>query len=92
MTPEQEERRGEDARRVLNAPIYVEAYAQIEANIVSQMAQQATSAANAEDLRRLLIALRKVRTYMEQVMQTGTMAAMEQERRRSFTEMFKRRA
>lgn len=76
MTPEQEERRGEEARAVLESGIYKESYAQIEANIVAQMAKQATTAEQGEDLRRLLIALRKVKTYMEQVATTGTMAAM----------------
>ena len=86
MTPEQEERRGEEARVVLDNPIYREAFAQIEANIVAKMALQATTAAEAEELRRLMIALRKVRTYMEQVLTTGTMAAMEEERKRNWAQ------
>lgn len=86
MTPDQEERRGEDARIVLESAIYKEAFAQIEANIVAKMALQATTAAEAEELRRLMIALRKVRTYMEQVMTTGTMAAMEEERKRNWAQ------
>lgn len=86
MSPEQEERRGEEARVVLENGIYKEAYVQIEANIVAQLAKQATTAEQAEDLRRLLIALRKVKVYIEQVAATGTMAAMEQERKLSFME------
>jgi len=86
MTPEQEERRGEEARVVLDNPIYREAFAQIEANIVAKMALQATTAAEAEELRRLMIALRKVRTYLEQVLTTGTMAAMEEERKRNWAQ------
>jgi len=86
MTPEQEERRGEEARVVLDNLIYREAFAQIEANIVAKMALQATTAAEAEELRRLMIALRKVRTYMEQVLTTGTMAAMEEERKRNWAQ------
>lgn len=86
MTPDQEERRGEDARIVLESAIYKEAFAQIEANIVAKMALQATTAAEAEELRRLMIALRKVRTYMERVMTTGTMAAMEEERKRNWAQ------
>ena len=59
MTPEQEERRGEDARIVLNNSIYKEAYVVIETNIVNKLAQQSTSKDEADDLRRLLIALRR---------------------------------
>ena len=91
MSPEQEERRGEDARLVLENSIYKEAYTQIEANIVAQMAKQATTAEQGEDLRRLLIALRKVKVYMEQVATTGTMAAMEQERKLSMMQRFQER-
>ena len=86
MTPDVEERRGEEARQVLDSPIYKEAYVQIETNIVNRMAAQATGAVEAEDLRRLLIALRKVRVYIEQVAVTGTMSAMEQERKRTLRE------
>lgn len=84
MDPVQEERRGEEARQVLESGIYKEAYAQIEANIVAKMAQQSTTAAEGEDLRRLLIALRKVKVYMEQIAVTGTMAAMAEEKKRSY--------
>lgn len=86
MTIEQDERRGEDARQVLDSPVYKEAYAQIEANIVNKLALQGTGNDEANDLRRLLIALRRVRGYMEQVATTGTMAAMELERKRTLRE------
>jgi hypothetical protein len=66
-----EERRGEEARRILESDIYKEAYAQVEANIVARLAQADTKAEDAETLRQLLIALRKVRIYMEQVLNTG---------------------
>lgn len=86
MTIEQDEQRGEEARLVLDSPVYKEAYTQIEANIVNKLSLQATSAAEAEDLRRLLIALRRVREYMKQTVTTGTMAAMELEKRRTLRE------
>lgn len=86
MTPDQEERRGEEARVVLENPIYKESYAQIEANIVARLALQATTATEAEELRRLMIALRKVRTYMEQVLTTGTMAVLEEQRKQNFAQ------
>jgi len=38
-----------------------------------------------------MIALRKVRTYMEQVLTTGTMAALEEQRKQNFAQrMFDR--
>jgi hypothetical protein len=64
------------ARQILENPIYKEAYEQIERNIINQLAQQATKLDEAEELRRLLIALRKVRMYTEQVVVTGTMEAL----------------
>jgi hypothetical protein len=91
MTPEQEEARGEDARTVLNNLIYKEAYSQIEANIVRQMASASTTPEQGEDYRKLLIALRKVRNYMEQVLATGTMVAMQEERKRTWAETIKAR-
>jgi predicted alternative tryptophan synthase beta-subunit len=83
------EARGISAERILNDEIYKEAYAQIEANIIAQMAQQSTPADKAEDLRKLLIALRKVRTYMEQVVATGTMEALNK-RQSTIQSLFKR--
>lgn len=90
MTPQQEERRGENARIVLESDVYKEAYAQIESNIINRLASQATNAEEAEDLRRLLIALRKVKIYMEQVLLTGTMAATEQARQQSVSDRLRR--
>ncbi len=86
MSPDDEERRGEDARQVLESYIYKEAYTAIEANIVTAMANANTTAAQGESLRALLIALRKVRGYIEQVAVTGTMAAIAEERKRTFLE------
>ena len=86
-----EERRGEEARRVLESDIYKEAYTSIEANIVARMAQAATLPEEAESLRQLLIALRKVKTYMEQVLHTGTMKVLA-EKQSAITKLLRRRA
>ena len=86
-----EERRGEEARRILEADIYKEAYTSIEANIVARMAQAATLPEEAESLRQLLIALRKVKTYMEQVLHTGTMKVLA-EKQSAITKLMRRRA
>lgn len=85
------EAKGEEARRILHSDVYKEAYTQVEANIVAQMAQASTKAEDAESLRQLLIALRKVRVYMEQVMNTGTMAALDK-RKATITDLLRRRA
>jgi hypothetical protein len=96
MDAAQEERRGEDARQVLDSYIYKEAYATIEANILTAMANANTTPEQGEYQRKLLIALRKVRIYIEQVAVTGTMAAIAEERKRTFmerqVERFTRRA
>ena len=75
--------RGEEARRILENPIYKEAYAVLEQRIVAELAQQDIEALQAERLRMLLVALRKVRVHMEQVLVTGTIVAQELERKRT---------
>jgi hypothetical protein len=91
MNARNDEQRGVEAKLVLENEIYREAVKQIEANIVAQMAQQATTPEKGEDLRKLLIALRKVNTYIEQVAVTGRMAAMEEDRKRSLAERMAQR-
>ena len=79
MNLEQEERRGEEAKYLLLNPLLVEAFATIESRIVDQLSQADTGAERRARLNDLLIANRKVRQYLEQVVATGTMAAMERE-------------
>ena len=81
MTPIEEERRGERARQVLENEIYIEAFRMVEERLVGQMAQADIDQARAEYLRQLLVANRVIRRYLEQVLATGTMAAMEQQRK-----------
>ena len=92
MDERQEEMRGESARRVLNEDVYKEAYAVLERKIINEMAQQEIEPARAEYLRTLLVSMRKVRLYLEQLMTTGTMAAMEMERKRTLRDKLLRRA
>ncbi len=92
MDAKQEEMRGEEARRILDAPIYQEAWAQLRENIVRRLEQPEVPAAERELMNNLLIAHRKAKQYMEQVLVTGTMAAMEQERKRTLAERVFRRA
>lgn len=74
MNLDLDERRGEEASRVLKAPIYKEAFETIEERLVSQLAVIEITKERAEYLRSLLIANRKIRAYLEQVMVTGQMA------------------
>ena len=91
MDGEEQERRGEDARRIIEAPIHREAFAALEERLVNELARQDIDPQRAEFLRLLLVAGRKYRLYIEQVMVTGTMAAMETQRKRSLSDrMFRR--
>ncbi len=71
---------------MLESAIYKEAYRQVADNIVNLMSKQSTTPEQGEDLRKLLIAMGRIKTYIEQVAATGTMAAMEEERKRTFLE------
>jgi len=88
MTPEQEIIRGEEAHRVLSAPVYKEAFEEIETRLVSQLAVIEITKERAEYLRQLLVANRKIRSYLEQVMITGQMA----EQQKSLLDRVKDRA
>lgn len=67
--------RGEEAHRVLNAEVYKEAFQTIEERLISQLATIEITPERAEYLRQLLVANRKVRSYLEQVMVTGHLEA-----------------
>lgn len=86
-----DEARGEAARAILENPLYKEAYQTIEANIVNQLSQAEITQERAEYLRKILVASRKLRIFMEQILMTGTMSAME-EQKKSFSQSIKERA
>ena len=71
-------RRGEEAHRILSAEIYKEAFAQIEQRLISQLAVIEITPERAEYVRQLLVANRKIRSYLEQVLLTGKMAEEQQ--------------
>ena len=77
---------------MLQNGIYKESYKVIRDNIVSQLTLADTPDDRRKRLNDLLIALGKIDGYLRQVMTTGTMAAIEQERRRSLTDRVLRRA
>lgn len=80
MTPEEEVRRGLEAKSLLDNPIYREAYQTIRDNIVTQLSLADTADDKRARLNNLLIALSKVEQYMKQVMASGVMAEIERER------------
>ncbi len=74
MNLDLDERRGEEAHRVISSAIYKEAFATIEDRLIGQLAVIEVTKERAEYLRQLLVANRKIRAYLEQVMVTGQMA------------------
>jgi len=80
VTPEEEVRRGLEAKSLLDNPIYREAYQIIRDNIVTQLSLADTADDKRARLNNLLIALSKVEQYMKQVMASGVMAEIERER------------
>ncbi len=86
MTPEQEERRGEDARRILDEAIYKESWTAVRENIVAKLEQRDLKPDDREHLNHLLVAIGLAKKYLEQVLLSGTMAAMETERKRTLAE------
>lgn len=75
MTPEDERRRGEDARRVLAEPVYKEAWQAYEKRLLDELASAARTEDEVRTLRGLLIASRKARAHLERIMAEGNMAA-----------------
>lgn len=71
-------RRGEEAHRILVAPVYQEAFAEIERRLLNELATIEIKAERAEYLRQLLTMGRKYRSYLEQVMVTGQLAEQQQ--------------
>jgi len=89
---QEQERRGEEARRILNDPIYREAWGALRETLTKRLESEPLTAQQRLEIVDLLIANRKARVYMEQVLVTGTFAAAEQERKRTLRERLLRRA
>ena len=81
-----EEVRGEQARQVLENPIYKESFAVIEERLINELAMADTKAERAEHLRTIRISLRKSRAYLEQVLMSGKLAGMESERKNTLAD------
>ena len=64
-------KRGAEAGFILRHPIYKEAFEALEAKFVTELSHAEISKDRAEYVRTLLVANRKVKSYLEQVMLTG---------------------
>lgn len=91
MTEKEELERGHEARRLLAEPLLIEAFAAIEATILSEIRRVDVGAAEKQrDLIVTMQLLAKVRTYIENVALTGRMAE-EKKAERSLLQRFTRR-
>jgi len=86
MTPEQEERRGNEARALLNNAIYKEAYTAIRERLVGQLSLADLPEDTRAKCNTLLVALATVHRYFEQTMLTGQMAEIETQRKKTLRE------
>ena len=74
--------RGEDAKRILHDPLYQEAWTAVERSFIEHLRQVPLTDASLErEFVRSLQLLYKVRQYLEQVMQTGTLAALDEQQK-----------
>lgn len=85
MSDEQDMQRGRLAEDVLNNEVYADAHDQIEQEIYRKW-QDSRSPDDREQLHRLLMALRLVKSSLESTMRSGKLAAAELERKRTLSE------
>lgn len=86
------ERRGEEAARIINNELYKKSWDDTRERIIAVLEQPNLSADERERLNHVLVGLKTARRYLEQVMVTGTMVAMEAQRKRSIADRMLRRA
>lgn len=70
-----EARRGEEAKQVLSAQVYKDAWASYEAILLGLLANADTTKERAEEVRGWLIAARKARGHLERIVKEGALAA-----------------
>ena len=91
MTSDQEIDRGRGMARIVNDPLYQEAWNVPKERIIGLLESADLDPEKRARLNALLVAFAQARRYAEQVMQTGKMAAQQIERDRTFTERVKER-
>ena len=72
-----ESERGEQARRLLDNPLWAEAHAKWEADLSRELRRVAHNPDACQQVANLLIAGDKFRVFVEQIAQTGTLANIE---------------
>ena len=92
MDPQQEERRGEEAKQLLANPLYEESWQVVRERIVVMLEQSGLKPEERERLNNALVGLKLANHYLKQVIATGTMAAMETQHKRSLADRILRRA
>lgn len=85
MSHETDVRRAQRAQEVLDNPVYAEAWAAIETEIVTQW-RQARNADDREQLHKLLLMHEKAKTALESVMRSGEVSKVELTRQRTRAE------
>lgn len=91
MTPDEEIDRGHRMARIVNDPMYQEAFEAPKAQIVKLLESADLDPDKRQRLNALLIAFAQAKRYAENVMATGKMAAQQIERDKSFAERVKER-
>ena len=72
-----ESERGEQARRLLDNPLWAEAHAKWEADLSRELRRVARNPEACQQVANLLIAGDKFRAFVAQIAQTGTLANIE---------------
>ncbi len=72
-----ESERGEQARRILDNPLWAEAHAKWESDLSRELRRVAYNPEACQQVANLLIAGDKFRVFVEQVAQTGILASIE---------------
>ena len=78
--------RASQAKQVLTAPIYRESWEEVRRRIVEQLESAEVAPERRARLNDLLVAHKKARQYLEQVMNTGKLAELEINRRLSLVQ------
>lgn len=76
-----DEKRGAEAEQLLRNPLFREAFEKVEKRMLSDMVQKGLGPDEKVRLVDRLSAMYEVRTYLQQVVQTGDFAAQEEQRK-----------
>ncbi len=92
MDDAERERRGEDARFIVNNELYKESWTVLREKLTRQLETEDLTDEQRLEVVNTLRALRRVRGYLEQIIYSGHLAAEETVRKRTILERMTRRA